>query len=766
MLNFTSDLTNAFKKDSTRAYWLLRLYYGDESNFIGFGSKPVVVGSDVYWEALSLGRFGQSTGLDDFIVSNGTVSVTLPNTPKAVEGGRFSDMFVSKKFTNRKWELFQASDGVAFSTNNMIASGIIGADFDNTDTEITVYLNDWWVRYNIELPTNRVTKELYPNAPEKNLDSPIPMGYGDCSTNTVEDGFTAHLVKGRFPAIIVDKWNETAFNVQAKPDNEAMHTLNANNLYIHNKQYMACDSANVTITAATPIMTFKGVKWTAYIPLEKHVTYDDTNYDNTYDRDVATSYNLDATGAAKVTTGWYVKNSEVIGKIETAAPDSHTVKLWVLTDSKTGTAPVKGGPANGWYFQHRTGPTTYDLNWALDSQGVDVTGKYSSTQLENWVFAEFASGSDTYYLMEIDDAFSANWNQIVPIIEVGYIIELTTSQSFEKEIRVDDKPFITGNRQGGYRITERHHIEPLYITDVGEYVYWAGKGRKYGAWIDADSRTNGYNQGDLIENPVYIIEDILRTELGLTSSEIDYASFDVAGNTTNGTIGEVFNDSVVDIKFAFSQPKKIFAKTLIRKICKLSGLYFFWSSGKAKVVARKRTYAAVVDTVDFRYIAYPSPENSGVQKPKTSMTSFNEIVNYFTIKYNFDYGANKTIKSRTPDDNASLLDDTSRDAYSFDSTYLKSDIKFDLTLDETTADNLGEALISYFKDRKPIIEIETTSPRWNHLENTDIINIDNFPSSFTLFGTEISLTNTFMIIKKSAVTNGSRFTLVKLPGSV
>ena len=79
MLNFTSDLITAYKKDNTRAYWLLRLYYGDESNFIGFGSKPVEVGSDVYWEALDLGRLGQSTDLDNFTVSNGTVNVTLPN---------------------------------------------------------------------------------------------------------------------------------------------------------------------------------------------------------------------------------------------------------------------------------------------------------------------------------------------------------------------------------------------------------------------------------------------------------------------------------------------------------------------------------------------------------------------------------------------------------------------------------------------------------------------------------------------------------------
>ena len=41
----------------------------------------------------------------------------------------------------------------------------------------------------------------------------------------------------------------------------------------------------------------------------------------------------------------------------------------------------------------------------------------------------------------------------------------------------------------------------------------AAKGRKFRAWIDADSRSNGFNAGDLIANPAYIIESIIRDEI-------------------------------------------------------------------------------------------------------------------------------------------------------------------------------------------------------------------------------------------------------------
>ena len=38
---------------------------------------------------------------------------------------------------------------------------------------------------------------------------------------------------------------------------------------------------------------------------------------------------------------------------------------------------------------------------------------------------------------------------------------------------------------------------------------------------------------------------------GLTSDEIDHASFDTSGNTTNGLLGDIYEDAVGDVKFAF-----------------------------------------------------------------------------------------------------------------------------------------------------------------------------------------------------------------------
>jgi hypothetical protein len=61
-------------------------------------------------------------------------------------------------------------------------------------------------------------------------------------------------------------------------------------------------------------------------------------------------------------------------------------------------------------------------------------------------------------------------------------------------------------------------------------IYAAVKGRKFGAWIDEGGRSNSYNENNLIEDPAFIVESILRDELGFVSADIDTASFDAAAN--------------------------------------------------------------------------------------------------------------------------------------------------------------------------------------------------------------------------------------------
>lgn len=85
---------------------------------------------------------------------------------------------------------------------------------------------------------------------------------------------------------------------------------------------------------------------------------------------------------------------------------------------------------------------------------------------------------------------------------------------------------------GNTRAALIRYPEPTVHNDG---IFISGNGAKYGSWISDGGRTVGHASGDTIANPAYYIEFLLRNYAGVASARIDTASFDVCGNTTNGT---------------------------------------------------------------------------------------------------------------------------------------------------------------------------------------------------------------------------------------
>ena len=734
MLDFTSALKNAYELDFGESYWLLRLYYDDESSFTGFSIKPRTVDGDVYWELISVSEVYQKGNIDDFTVSYSTLRAVIPNTPRAVEGGRFSDLFSSQKYINRKWEIYQGREDVTFSTDNKLAEGVIGADFSYNEKTFTINLNDMWQKYDIDVPTHTADKNTYSNIPEKNIGEIIPMWYGDFDTISgvpASSDFERHYVKGKVPALIVDKTDTSGFvNALADTDQDneiKLYQLNDKNVFIYQSgYYIACDDSNVSVTTNPAIGTqnvikFSGTDWYGlyyFGTITENGDMSYTNKSNIIDDDISTSGNIAVLGNVSA-TDWFDLPSNV-QSVGSTIPSGSNIVILFSFGTFTGTATLI--EVSGIFGE----VLSESLSWGTAYQSISssLAGSF---------------GGEGRVLLSISTIGGGAVDVDVNEIAVQTQVEPSNTFTYQGE------PFISW-------ISGNEVIREYTVAEV-DIVFVSGKGREYGSWIDADSRDNGYDEGDLIENPVYIIEDILRNELGLTSSEIDYDSFDTAGNTTDGTIGDVFNDAVSDIKFAFSVYQKTTARALIRRICKLSGLYFYWSGGKATIKARKQTYSAVDDTWDYRHI-------KGIS---FSRTPFDNVVNYITVDYDYDYGANNTKKSSTPDDNANLTDSTSIDDYG---QTLKETISFNYTLDETTAENYGIAQISFLKDQKDVIDVTVTKAIYNHNEIGDAINIENFLTSLKLFGTELTSSNVFLIMGKRAGFNTCSFTLVKVPGSV
>lgn len=97
----------------------------------------------------------------------------------------------------------------------------------------------------------------------------------------------------------------------------------------------------------------------------------------------------------------------------------------------------------------------------------------------------------------------------------------------------------------------------IRVRGIADTICVTCDGKPFPDWVDAGSRDNGYDEDDLITNPVYIIEDMLRTRVGITNINTD--SFDTLGDATTGALkdaqGYVYIGDTVD------------AHTVINELC-------------------------------------------------------------------------------------------------------------------------------------------------------------------------------------------------------
>ena len=784
MLSFDSSLSDALKLGNTSAFWVLKLYYNAEgsSDFIGVSDTHRVDGSDIYYGLVSSwGNYSQSLDFFNFTTTTGNMSVRLINTDKSIKGGRFSDLFSTNNFANRKWELFLNTNaaGTYDTAARMIGTGIISGEIKYDYKSINFALLDNSNSAHNQVPINVVDLATHTNAPKGNINKPIPIFYGDCSADTTalasgtSGNFDHHFVKGKFPAIITDKWNVSAAQVYAQPDDVVVSALDDFNIFSYKDGfYYQVNDSNADDSAASARVDFSGVDWRLFVPLATHSTSGDvSNFGNTVDGDL-TTHGVLATVVGKGYLSdayWRVPKVPNLGTI---------ASIYFVIHYKDFTPDAGGTGIDINSFRVAINSVSLgnveDLTWGTGagSQAVDLTSGWTTAELEEWnleeiVQLELNAGADTSTAHELQ------------IFQVGLEVRFTPSQIFAKEIK--DYHEVTTKETNYQRdYADDRGAEVVTVTkkvartttittpDVGEYVYVSGKGREYGAWIDTINsavRTNAngdepdpnYASGALIENPVYMIEDILRRELGLDGSttgiDIDVETFDKAGNaqtdSTKGDIALLFNDAIADIKFAFSQYKFINSKDLITKICRqCMSFVFFSGSGKFKIktLLLPSSTWGLEETIDF----------SEINIKNIGRTSLNNVRNKIIINYAEDYARDKMMESTTATDSTS----TGTTVDGFGDT-LTLELDADCILDSTTADNLRNAYKDHYKDRKVIIDFDIVTPKYNDLEITDFISFSNWDANLKLYGTAFS-SDVFIIQRISKKVNGCSISALKV----
>ena len=766
MLSFDSSLSNALTLRNTTSFWVLKLYHSDEgaSDFLGVSDIHRVDGSDVYYGLVaSWGNYQQSLNLYEFTTSTGNMTVTLINAEKSIQGGRFSDLFSSNNYANRKWELFQNTSqaGTYDTAARMIGNGIIGGDLKYDTDKASLVLLDNSSRYHKQVPYHSVDSATYSNAPKHNYGSPVPMAYGDFGQNTTLGDFENHFVKSHFPAIVVNKEDSSGY-VNALPDTDQgyvdiggssrtdrvlLNQLHSNNVYMGLKnEYLQCANGNVIVGNASA-----GSDDTPGADGENIVKIKGTSFFGYFDflsaSDAGPISNLDELSDKNFTT------------VENFGASSNTVTM----DLRFPKIPNVGTLLNATYVDvviHSTSASTKSgsfTHFKIDAPGTDVnltlTDSTAVTETKTFASNAFSTAQvdsldlqSTDLKLSISDSGAASY---ATVAQLGLQVEFIVDQSFTRPV-LQREVIYTGesNDPGGYKIINTEVGTALTGQNL-DYIYYAGKGREYGAWVDADSRNNGYDEAALVENPVYIIEDILRNECGLTSTQIDYATFDTSGNSTNGHIDDAFDDAIADIKFAFSNYKFINSKELIDGIAKQCCSYvFLGGDGKFRIKTLRRTddYGSADKTINYNDINLKS----------ISRTPISAVKNDITVNYDFDYQA-ESFKSS--------VNDTDSTSYGTGTTGINQTLKLKLDafgiLDTDTATQLADAYKALFKDQKPILDFECLTPKYNELEIGDIILFSNWDSKIKIYGTAMG-TDYYMVQSISKSPFGNSIKAIKV----
>ena len=769
MLDFNDSLDASLKLKNTTAFWVLKLYYADEdaADFIGVSDKHRTDTSDnTFYHGIvsSWGSLNQSLNFYSFETTQANMTVTLINAEKSIKGGRFSDLFSSYNFANRKWELFQVASGYNNwddNNDNLIGSGIIAGDIKyNTDT-ISLTLLDNSSRFHKILPYHTVDVNAYPNAPISNRDAPVPMAYGDFgeefAVGTYGD-FGYHFVKGRFPAIVVDKQNSDGLTV-ALPDTIRPHVeygtgsnlddmaqlsiLYGGRVYMPVEgKYLQCNLNNCKVgdhasfgydnapdEDGDNIIYFKGSSYFAYFPLESIDGSPSTtsgSIDNWLDENFSTSAGLGGTAGTTSTVDFRFPDITKLGRLDSDGDVDILLYMSAVSSTNADTKLTLTEPG-----------TNQDFNWATGGQKLALNSAFTATQRET---SDFSSES-----VELTVAADGA-TRYVNINQIGLQIEVDVFKKYGTPI-YNQEIIYTGayNDPGGYRIVNTEIVSDIPAGKM-QYMYYAGKGREYGSWITA-SRSNGYSSAALIENPIYIIEHILRSELGLTSSEIDHATFDTAGNTTNGHITNTFDDAIGDIKFAFSQYKFLDSRELIKRLSKQCLSYvFIGGDGKFKIKTLQKAadYGSANKTIDYVDINL-----KGISK-----TPLSQVKNDVTVNYDFDYMDEvfKKSKNRTATVTANSTGNNQVFKLKLDASAI---------LDETTADNLAIAYKDIFKDQKVVLDFDCLRPYYNDLEMGDIVKFENWDSKIKIYGTAMG-TDYYIISDISKKPSGCSIKAIKV----
>jgi len=245
----------------------------------------------------------------------------------------------------------------------------------------------------------------------------------------------------------------------------------------------------------------------------------------------------------------------------------------------------------------------------------------------------------------------------------------------------------------------KFEYKPLAVSDY----YVAGSGSAASSWIQAAGRTNSLSTGDLLQDPAFIIEDILRTHVAVPVGNIDTASFDAAENTSMSTRLNIHADN------------KNSVNSFIKQISEQSTFAFcYTSSGQARLIPMNDTTPTTTRIIPFSHI----------KDGKIKIKKRRAYCNNLNVQHRYlpeEGGAFKSISNYTNSTSQSSFGEEIQDAAFENITNNKQ-----ATTD--SVDHIGAHLVgnsnAIWANEHLIIELELVGFTGNDLEVGDYIELD------------------------------------------
>jgi len=695
-----------------------------------------------------LGVISQSVDLEEGgnIAKVSGLILTILN-PEYTGSNRF-DQYMSTyvhNLENREVEIrlvFWTGSNPAWSDTLLLYKGVVD-DVDYDYLEYKIKVKDAGSKRHKNIPDLVLTEEDYPSLPDYNKDKIVPLLFG-----ALGGAWYDYNIMNFSPMIKTDK-NKLKYIVCR---NKA-YSIEPTYLYVYfseiNRWGRIFQTTDLTATSGRPSMLEFNVdeetKTSFYSQPEgqgKQTSPSSLDFKNAIDDSSSSYFTLGASEKL------YVR-IPIPSEFARIQNEANNLELLITTGAITGTGTVKyynpewadgvGGFSTGQGFTVADANDYITYSFGNDKSAHGRAGDQSD-QNDSWTFDEM-----TVYEFGIECNAASS-------IQIKNIV-LKMKNMFLKILIIHKEGRAPRRRGTGKRDWPKEQID---FTEICDNLFIRAFGAEFGAWIDQDSRDNGFNSGDLVQYAAYPIESILRDELDLTSSEINYEGFDIVGNATNG------HRKAWDFASLISAQKN--SMEIIKDFCRQCAIIFYQNYENKETVKalKKSTTVKTINRTTIQDGEFKSIEFSSLSKvynefylrwqKEYANDGFKETL-FVTAS---DHNLSSNVRAGTPNTYTGLCADSQ-------DKYLKTNrltLDCDWIRDTVTAEYLIKWFAEWLCYRKHIPSFKTDGLDHIELELGDQVKIDH-----TLLPAGVSNDDSFLLfdIKHDLSDDKIGFRFIQIP---